>query len=249
MVDKPLICKERSHIMKRSLMSLLLFVVVLAIPVIGFSQEFRDLELNPFFGYAVHTKSAYDTGFPQSAVPIPGQFRYKDAVRGGLRFNVNTTGHWGEELFFSYEPGQARIINGAAPALKLDTRILNFGLNAMYYLSENQNLRTRIFATLGLGGTMDRPTGEAIQIANDPLQGKLAGFTSSKYLAFNYGVGFKHRISRNFGFRMDLRGFVTRNPTFGLPRSSPIATAVVFPANGAGQTAEVSAGLIFRLKK
>jgi len=237
--------------MKRSLLSLILLVVVLGVPSMAFSQEFRNLELNPFLAGSGHTKSLYTIGFPQTIAPISGEFKYKNALRGGLRFNINTTGHWGEELFFSYEPNTAQIRRKTAPQHELDlgTRILNFGVNALYYINENEDAHMRPYLTFGVGGTMDRPTAVAIQVANDPLQGNLPGFSSDSYLALNYGFGFKQRLSKDFGFRLDVRGFVTRNPTFGLPRSSPDASAVVFPATGAASNLEVSVGMIIRLKK
>jgi Outer membrane protein beta-barrel domain len=237
--------------MKRPLTSLILFVVVLAIPNAAFSQEFRNMELNPFFAGTAHTKSLYENGFPQTVPPVAGEFRYRDSFRGGLRFNVNTTGHWGEELFFSYEPNKAQIIRKSVPQQEVDlgTRILNTGLNVMYYTNEDEHARTRPFFTVGLGATMDMPTAQAVQIANDPLQGNLQGFKSSGSLALNYGVGFKQQLAPAVAFRMDVRGFISRTPTFGLLRSSSDPAAVVFPATGATQTLEISAGLVFRLNR
>jgi outer membrane protein W len=237
--------------MKRWLSGSILLVVVLAIPGLAFSQEFRNLELNPYFAASAHTKSDYQIGFPQTITPFGGEFRYQDALSGGIRFNINTTGHWGEELFFGYEPNKAHIIKKTTPQQEqiYDVRLLNFALNALYYINESETARTRPFLTFGLGGTMNRPTAQAIQVANDPLQGNLPGFSGSSWLTLNYGIGFKHQLSKTFGVRMDVRGYITRNPTFGLPRNSVDPAAIVFPATGSMQTMEVSAGLVVKLKK
>ncbi len=197
--------------MKRLLTGLILFVVVLvlAIPSAAFSQEFRNMELNPFIAGTAHTKSLYENGSPQTIPPVAGEFKYRDSLRGGLRFNVNTTRHWGEELFFSYEPNTARIIRKTSPQQEVDlnTRILNTGLNVMYYVNGDEHARIRPFFTLGVGATMDLLTAQAVQIANDPFGGNLPGARSSSSMALNYGLGFKQRLSEAIGFRMDLRGF------------------------------------------
>lgn len=231
--------------------SILLVVVVLAIPAILPAQEFRSVEINPFIAGTAHTKNQYEIAFPQAATPVPMQFRLDDTLRGGLRVNVNTTGHWGEEFFFSYEPNNARFIRKTSPEVKVDydIRVFNFGLNAMYYLNEEESRKTRPFVSLGVGGTLYQPTARARIKAQDPLRGNLPGFESSAELALNYGVGFKTNLTPTFGFRMDMRGFVGRNPSFGLPRSSTDANAVVFPANGAIHGLEASAGFIIKLRK
>lgn len=238
--------------MKGSLWSSVLgLVVVLGFPVLSGAQEFRNIELNPFVSGSVHTKNNYQIGFPQSITPIQEQFKLKNTMGGGVRFNVNTTRHWGEEFFFSYEPSKVHFIRLTPPTLdqSYSVRIYNFGVNAMYYLNEEEGAKTRPFLSVGLGGTVDQPTGLAKQIANDPLQGNLRGFETAAELALNYGIGFKRHLTDDFGFRMDVRGFLSRNPTFGLPRSSSDPNAVVFPAFGAINTLEVSAGVIFKFKR
>ena len=229
----------------------LLVVVLLVIPVALQAQEFRSVELNPFIAGSTHTKNQYEIGFPQAITPTPSQFLLDDTLRGGLRFNVNTSGQWGEEFYFSYEPNNARFIRKTNPEVKVDydIRIFNFGVNAMYYLYEEGSRKTRPFISFGLGGTMYQPTARARVAARDPLRGNFPGFESSAELALNYGVGFKRRMTERFDVRMDVRGFVGRNPSFGLPRSSSDPNVVVFPANGAIHNLEVSAGFIVKLKK
>lgn len=238
--------------MKRSFWgSVLGLVVTIGFPALVWGQEFRNMELNAFVSGNAHTKSNYQIGFPQSITPIQEQFKLNDSLGGGLRFNVNTTRHWGEEFFFSYEPNKASFIRQTPPTAdqSYNIRIYNFGGNAMYYLNEEEGAHIRPFLSVGLGGTVHQPTGSAKQIANDPLRGDLPGFETAAELALNYGIGFKQRLTEDIGFRMDVRGFLSRNPTFGLPRTSSDPNAVVFPAFGAINSLEVSAGVIFRFKR
>jgi len=44
-----------------------------------------------------------------------------------------------------------------------------------------------------------------------------------------------------------MRGFLTRTPSFGLPRESSDPNAKVFPAGGAFHNIEATAGIVFYL--
>jgi hypothetical protein len=238
--------------MKRSLPGVVLvLVVLLGVPGGAWAQEFRNMELNAFISGTASTKSNYQVSFPQAIVPIQEQFHLNDALGGGFRFNINTTRHWGEEAFFSVQPNKAHFIRKTAPTAEqaFDTRVYNFGVNVMYYLKEEEGAHTRPFVSLGLGGTAWAPSGEAKQVANNPLQGNLPGFDTAAEFAFNYGVGLKHHLSDAFDLRGDLRGYITRNPTFNLPRKSSDPNAVVFPAFGALQTVELSVGVLYKFKR
>jgi hypothetical protein len=238
--------------MKRFLKSSTLFVVVLLIlPTLAHTQDFRHVELNLFLGGSGHTNENYVIGYPQSFTPINGQFKMDSAIRGGARFNVYKTSHWGEEFFFSYEPNKARFTLKTTPeqTQTYSTRVMNFGLNAMYYINEEESRKTRPFLSIGFGGTLYQPTAEAKEQARSPFGGNLPSFASSKELALNYGIGFKRDYRDNYGFRMDLRGFLGRNPDFGLLRSSSNPNEVVFPVSGVIQSVEASAGFIIKLRR
>jgi len=238
--------------MKRLVRSSALFVVVLlALAHFAQAQEFRRLELNLFVAGSGQANEKYVVGFPQTFTPINGEFKMDPAIRGGVRFNVNTTAHWGEELFFSYEPNSASFTLKTTPeqTQSYDSRVMNFGLNAMYYINEEESRKTRPFVSAGFGGTIYQPTAAAKEAARSPLQGNLPNFSSSTEMTFNYGIGFKRDCGESYGFRMDLRGFLGRNPDFGLARSSANPSEVVFPATGALNSVEASVGFIFKLKR
>jgi hypothetical protein len=212
------------------------------------AQETDDLELNLFVGGTAYTKNKFDIPFPQSATPIPTTVGFDNSIRGGIRLNVFNGGHWGEEFFYSYEPNQATIQRGtSASPTKLDIQVHNFGINALFYPSPDEERKVRPFVSFGLGGTIYRPTQEARQAAADPNRANLPGFGLSKEFALNYGLGIKSRFNNRFGFRVDARGFLGRNPSFSMPRESNNPSATVLPAGGAIHTLEASAGVIFYL--
>jgi outer membrane protein W len=165
-----------------------------------------------------------------------------------MRINVNTSRHWGEEFLYSLEPNKT-IFTRSTSQLNLPTWIHNFAVNAMYYFTDDSHRKIRPFVTAGGGVAIFQPTAAAVTFANNPLGANLPGFRTSPEIAFNAGVGYKMKLGQSTGFRMDFRGFVTRNPSFGLPRSSSDPSATVFPATGSMESFEASAGFYFRLKE
>ena len=238
--------------MKRWLTSSILFVVVfVAVPTLVTAQEFRNMEFNVFIAGSAYTENDFTVGFPQTITPVTGEFKLDTALRGGVRWNINTTRHWGEEVFFSYEPNKANFIRTgtASSQQSFDIRVWNWGGNVVYYFTEDEDSRgLRPFLTTGIGGTVYQPTGEAKQAARDPLQGNLPGFTTSNLFAFNYGGGVKFLFNDWWGVRLDVRGFVGPTPSFGLQRSSINPSAVVFPATGAMNSGEASVGFLVRVR-
>jgi hypothetical protein len=227
--------------------------VISMIAVSGRAQaQIREhLELNLFGGGSVYTTKNYQIGFPQAIDPVSGRFRFDTAWRGGVRFNVFSRGHWGQEFMYSYEPNAAHFLRRSTPAsrLDLDMKIHNAAVNALYYFNEDQTRPVRPFLTIGVGAAIYQPTDEARAIARDPFRGNVEDLDASAELAMNSGFGFKARAGDWIGFRFDLRGFLGRNPSFGLARSSTDPTATVFPGGGAIHNGEASAGVIFYFQR
>ena len=211
------------------------------------AQILPQLELNLFGSGNWHTKNQFEIGYPQSVTPIAGEFRFDDGLGGGVRFNVNTSGHFGEEFFYSFESNEAHFIRKTPPERQLDLgiQIHNLGVNGIFYFTSNELARTRPFLSVGVGATLYRPNTQARNIASDPLRGNLPGFGQSNEFTFNYGIGFKRRLGSVYGIRMDMRHFMGRNPSFSLPRNSNDPNATVFPADGAIHSFEASAGIVF----
>jgi hypothetical protein len=215
-----------------------------------YAQILPQLEINVFGSGSYLTRNQFEIGFPQSVTPIDAKFRLDDSFGGGVRFNVHTGGHWGEEFFYSFESSEAHFTRETPPQGQLDlgTQIHNLGVNGLYYFNSDDTARTRPFLSFGVGATIYRPTADAKAIANDPLRGNLPGYGQSNEFAFNYGAGFKRRIAGIYGVRVDVRHvrhFLGRNPSFSLPRHSNDPNATVFPATGAISNFEASAGIVF----
>jgi outer membrane protein W len=238
--------------MRRWLKSALLAVgVIFMLSGAAYAQLSQDLELNIYGGGAIYSKKTYEISFPQSPTPIAGQFKLDETLRGGLRLNVYTRGHWGQEFFYSYEPNTAHFTRQTTPqtSLNLELNVHNVGINALYYLSDNEERRVRPFLGIGIGTAIYMPTGRARAIARDPLRGNVADLDTANELTLNYGAGVKAKLKSWIGVRMDVRGFSGRNPSFGLARESSDPNATVFPAGGAIHNGEVSVGFVFYFGK
>ena len=209
----------------------------------------KDIEINLFGGGSFYSSKDFAVGFPQSTVPVEGEFRLDHAAwRAGVRVGVYSRRHWSEEFFYSYEPNKIHLNRQTPPAVStvLPIRVHNFGVSALYYFSENETHSVRPFLSVGVGGTLYHPTQEAEAFAHDPSRGDLIDLTNSNELTLNYGVGVKTR-SKWVGFRADIKGYLGKTPTFGIPRKSDDPTVTVFPVSGALGNHEVSGGLVFYL--
>jgi outer membrane protein W len=213
----------------------------------AYAQLREDLEVNVFGLGVIHSSKDYEISFPQSPTPIQGNFKFNKGLGGGFRVNVYNRGHWAEEAFFSYEPNVAQFTRVGTPSstMKLSTENLNIGMNALYYLSDDETHNVRPFVTVGGGWAVFLLTDSAKAIVRDPLQGNAPDMNSANEIAVNFGGGVKAKVKRWLGVRVDLKGFISRNPSFGLARESNDPNATVFPAGGALYSGEASAGLVF----
>jgi opacity protein-like surface antigen len=212
----------------------------------AYAQLKDNIEINVFGAGSFYTHKNFQLNFPQVTTPENGQFHLDHAVRMGVRVGVYTRGHWSEEIFYSYEPNKMHIINNTlGVSLNLPIQVHNYGITALYYLNEDETHKTRPFLSIGIGGTLYRPTTESLATAHDPLQGDVPSLKSSNQVAMNYGFGVKTRVNNWLGFRAEAKGFLGQVPSFGLPRTSPDPTIQAFPVTGAIHNGELSAGLVF----
>jgi hypothetical protein len=237
--------------MSRRLAKWMLILSFCTLSDAAYAQTWEPFELNIFGGGSWYNENRFEISFPQSIVPVNGNFRLDHALRFGVRGGVYTHGHWSEEFFYSYEPNKMHIIRTTAPSSSLDQpiRVHNYGVTALYYFHEDESRSVRPFASVGIGGTLYQLTSETEAFLHDPSRGNLLAARNSNEVAFHYGLGIKMRANNWIGFRADIRGFVGPTPGFGLPDESPNPTTIVFPVSGAMNNGEATAGVIFYFGK
>jgi opacity protein-like surface antigen len=89
--------------------------------------------------------------------------------------------------------------------------------------------RIRTYALAGGGGLIFDPTGNG--------SGSLPGASTQAKGAFLYGAGADYALTRHFSLRAEYRGFVYKNPDFGLAS---------LHTDSWTHTAQPSAGIVFR---
>jgi opacity protein-like surface antigen len=89
--------------------------------------------------------------------------------------------------------------------------------------------RVKTYALAGGGGLIFDPTGNR--------GGSLPGTSAQAKGAFLYGAGADYALTRHFSLRAEYRGFVYKNPDFGL---------ATLKTDSWTHTAQPSAGIVFR---
>jgi outer membrane protein W len=235
--------------MKRLLAPVSIVVLFLAAAP-AFAQLTKDAELNIYFGGSKTSPKDFNIGLPQASPPIAARFEFTHAWKGGVRFNVANHGHWGEEFFYSYEQNRAKYRRAdRVNVANLPIQRHDLGVTALYYFSADETVGTRPFASMGIGATVYKPTHNAVVSANDPNLGNMPGFGTANELTFNIGAGFKQRLNKHIAFRMDVRDFFGRFPSFSLSRHSDDPAVPVFPASGTVHNVEVTGGFVFKFGK
>ena len=222
----------------------------------AYAQLKDNIEVNVFGGGSFYSHKDYTINFPQTIVPNEGQFHLDRAFRAGVRVGVYEHGHWSEEFFYSYDSNKAHFTLATAPnspsvvppngPLAVPISVHNYGVTALYYLNDREESHAvRPFLSIGIGGTLYHLSTETEAFVRSPFQGGVLSMHSSNEIAMNYGFGIKTRANKWLGFRLDAKGFLGAQPSFGVPRTSNDPTVQVLPLTGAIQNGEVSAGLVF----
>ena len=117
-------------------------------------------------------------------------------VAGG-RGAYNFTEHLALELSYANSVNNVRLsvpgFNGS-----FGNRIQSLSLDPVFNFS-HLNARLRPYVTAGVGADWFEPVSVG----------------KNTELAFNYGGGLKYRLASHFGLRLDARGLIGRNPSFG----------------------------------
>jgi hypothetical protein len=157
-------------------------------------------------------------GGPSSDVHLDTGFR------AGVRFDFNSTGHIGHE--FQYQYNRTHLTDNAGMILpdpgSGGMAIHQFGYNILYYLHpQKEDFKVRPFATAGFH-LDDFALPRAAQMPGGSVRP-----------GGNVGVGFKARLSPLFGFRMDVREYITAKPNWN---------GLLFNQSGLLTQTEISAG-------
>jgi len=137
---------------------------------------------------------------------VPSDVQLAHGFRINFRYAFNSSGHFGHELQYAYNrtsftDNQGDILGDVGGA---GTAIHQFGYNLLYYVHETkENMKVRPFVTAGFH------LSDFVLPGSGVLQG------SSVKPGGNLGAGVKVRLSPLFGFRFDVREYMTGKPGWG----------------------------------
>jgi hypothetical protein len=214
--------------MHKTLQTLVLLVVVLALAVPGMASTEKKYRFEFFGGASFPLDKKFQVGYPQTSQPLNGTHEFSTGARGGVRAGLDTAGHWGQDYTYSYGTNASRIItpNGK---LSFTNRFHEATSNVLFYPWNLKKTRAHFFVTAGLGAMWVVVDQKALQQATDPAQAHIGTLSNEVKFSFNAGAGIRFRLSDRFGIRIDVRDYMSPALRYGLPASSTDPNAIVFP--------------------
>jgi opacity protein-like surface antigen len=186
---------------------------------------------------------SFEVGPPQSTAILKGEHQFSPGVRGGVRFGVDGSGHWGQDISYSYGRNATKIVGIPNGDFAFTHRTHQFAYNAVLYpggLQRGKKLYPYI--TAGAGGTIFTLAQSTINEGMNRGMGKLETHTS---FTFNVGGGARYQFG-NCGIRFDVRDWMSHPPRYGIGAESNDPNAFVFPVNGVFQQIEFSIGFVYQ---
>jgi len=215
-------------------------------------DEYPDLvEIDPFGGISLYGQ--LNRGLTMKTA---------DGGVGGLRIAVNPSRYVGLELWADYAAANIRflgsqgafpagttpgyLVGTAVPPYSFGSHNFVFGLNPVFNLRPRGS-KVQPYVTVGVMGVQYTPSSRAEFLANSPQNAVYGAqaLNDNLQVGLNYGAGVKWHFTDHFGMRFDVRGLLSRNPTYGLPNSPSVTTGVYIPAKQQYNGVQATLGLVF----
>ncbi len=170
----------------------------------------------------------------------------------GGRAAWNFSRHLGAEVSYSFLVNNVRLVTPIAaglPSYNFGDQIHYPALNLVYNITPRGS-RFQPYVTVGGGGAQFTPTAAAKAYARNPAVNAIFGsaaLNDNLQVAANYGGGVKYHLSDHLGLRLDVRGFWSPNPTFGLPNTS--TGGIYIPAKKSLKGVQATLGLVWYIKQ
>jgi outer membrane protein OmpA-like peptidoglycan-associated protein len=205
-------------------------------------------ELDPFGGIQVYgqVNRGLDTKMTNGGV-------------WGGRIAYNPYKYLGLELWMDYSVANVNFAqsNGTIPTglsgaggpispYSFGARNWTFGFDPVWNLRPRGS-KVQPYLTAGVDGIQFTPTSKAINLANQPnnlLLYRAQGLNDNLQVGVNFGGGVKWHFTEHVGARFDVRGLISRDPTYGLPNAFN-GGGVYIPAKAKVDGIQATLGLVF----
>jgi len=183
----------------------------------------------------------FEIGLPQSTVPLEGEHQFSLGARAGVRVGADGSGHWGQDISYSYGANATQIVVVPNGDFAFTQRTHQFAYNAVYYPGGLRGKKVFPYVTAGAGGTIFTLPQHTINEAMDIGLGQLETHTS---FTFNAGGGVRYQFNK-MGIRFDVRDWMSHPPRYGIVAESDDPDAFVFPVKGIFHQFEFSIGFVY----
>lgn len=204
-----------SRIQKRSRVLAVAGVVVLfgaAAPAQETKGDERPdkVEISPFGGVSFYHDVSTGLGT-----------KHANGGVAGIRVTENFWRYVGLEQGYTYSTANVMFQSPTAPGLPnygFGSRLHQFNLNPVFHFTPRGSA-FRPYITAGASAMNFTPTDTAKALARLPENAAYGAqaLNSNLQAGLNYGGGVKYHLTDRFGLRFDVRGLMSRNPTYVLP--------------------------------
>jgi len=135
---------------------------------------------------------------------------------------------------------------GPIPPYGFGARNWTFGFNPVWNLRPRGS-KVQPYLTVGVDGIQFTPTTNAINLANQPNNLALyqaRSLNDNLQVGVNFGGGVKWHFTEHLGARFDVRGLISRNPTYDLPNGYN-GGGVYIPARAKVDGIQATLGLVY----
>jgi opacity protein-like surface antigen len=167
-----------------------------ALPTFG-----QGAEIGLTVGWGNFTKNTI--GSSQEFADQPSDYTVDNGIRIGSRMDLNTGNFIGHEFSYAWQHSNLKIAGQSYGSMSIHNIYYNFLLHAT-----PEGSAIRPFITGGAG----------VSVFNPPGVSSFSGYGDNKF-GYNYGAGLKFKVTESYGFRLDVRDYVTGKP-FDLPDNS-----------------------------
>jgi len=174
------------------------------------------------------------------------QTSYKNGGKFGFRGTADFNDHWSGEAMYAFSNNGLRVTNTGLAPRDFGVHVHQFTANALYFLTSRETA-LRPFGTVGLGLIRFTPTADAQASAARAFFTQPTIISGQNELALNVGVGAEAKIRSRYGVRVDLRDYISGNPSYGLPNAPASPGAPFFPTSGLLNRFEISGGIVLYL--
>jgi len=171
---------------------------------------------------------------------------FKSGWLFGERISANFTPHFGVEDSMSLGGNSLNLKPAGQQGFeRVGTLNLQISIDLVYHF-QPRTAKNQFFVLGGPVGVWYKPHGTYNDVSATLFSLPAPNMKTSVEPGFNYGIGLKHYVDKNWGLRFDLGGRLNPAAHFGLP-SGPLGPGSIYiPAKGFDSSLQASVGVIFR---